>query len=82
MSRAEYYSIGQDLEPFVVVLSRRLHRARKRLKMRPDDQWSRNVIAEAHDYLHFRTIQVPWLPQPIKKCKTRSNASTTSQCIC
>ena len=75
-------SMSYDAEPYVVVLARRLRRARLILSLsepKPDanpsrhpqknpHSWARRVIAEAHNYLHHRTIPVPDIPN--RTCNT------------
>ena len=67
--------IKTEVEPYVVVLRRRVWVARQRLKENPNDVWAKGVIDECNDYLYNRTIQVPWLPEPLPKVRADSIAA-------
>ena len=67
--------IKTEVEPYVVVLRRRVWVARQRLKDNPKDVWAKGVIDECNDYLYNRTIQVPWLPEPLPKVRADSIAA-------
>ena len=62
--RLDSTSIGIDVDPYVVVLARRVRRARAILGRAPagyqsSHRWAKRVLIEARSYLHHRTIRLP-----------------------
>ena len=62
--RLDSTSIGIDVDPYVVVLARRVRRARAILGRAPagyqsSHRWAERVLIEARSYLHHRTIRLP-----------------------